>query len=91
VRQRWALQQGQLPRGLAQGLALMRQHEPGNLGGSPPATGLRLSATALTADPRCRRRLKRRRTPSLRDSHPFRGVRLGRGGGPWAEAGFSDI
>jgi hypothetical protein len=49
------------------------------LGASPAATRLRLSATRRAANSLCRRRRKRRRTPSLRDSHPWRGVGLGVG------------
>ena len=45
----------------------------GRLGASPAATRLRLSATQQAANSLCRQRRKRRRTPRLRRSHPWRG------------------
>jgi hypothetical protein len=48
------------------------------LGASPAATRLRLSASGRAVNSPCRQRRKRRRTPSLRDSHPWRGSGGGR-------------
>ncbi len=53
----------------------------GCLGASPAATRLRRSATRRAANSLCRWRRTRCRTPSLRDSHPWRGVGLGGWGG----------